>query len=70
MHLTKDRVQKSHANPWTVIVVIYEGKVEFTSETGTEIIEPGDIIEMQPNEEHSLKGLEDSHLMVIKSDLE
>ena len=50
-----------------VVVVIYKGKVDFTGENGSEIIAPGDIIAMEPNEMHALKALEDSDLMVIKA---
>ncbi|MDU1214166.1 MAG: cupin, partial [Finegoldia magna] len=34
---------------------------------GNQIIIPGDIITMDPNEIHALKALEDSDLMVIKA---
>lgn len=49
------------------MVVIYKGKVDFSGENGSEIIVPGDIIVMKPEEMHALKALEDSDLMVIKA---
>ena len=52
-----------------VIVVIYEGEVEFTENEDTYNIKPGDIVQMNPNTPHSLKAISDSKLMVIKSDL-
>lgn len=57
----------SHKSDKTVIVVIYKGKVDFTGEDGKDIILPGDIIRMDPNESHSLKAIEDSDLLVIKA---
>ena len=58
---------RSHKSDKTVIVVIYKGKVDFTGEDGKDIILPGDIIRMDPNESHSLKAIEDSDLLVIKA---
>lgn len=55
-----------HKSDKSVVVVIYKGKVDFKEENGNQIIIPGDIITMDPNEIHSLKALEDSDLMVIK----
>ena len=57
----------SHKSDKSVIVVIYKGKVDFSGENNKEIIIPGDIIVMNPNEIHSLKAIEDSDLMVIKA---
>ncbi len=58
---------RRHKSDKTVIVVIYKGKVDFTGEDGKDIILPGDIIRMDPNESHSLKAIEDSDLLVIKA---
>ena len=59
----------SHKSDKNVIVVIYNGKVNFTGENESEIIMPGDIINMQPNELHALSAIEDSDLMVIKASI-
>lgn len=59
----------NHKSDKNVIVVIYNGKVNFTGENGSEIIMPGDIINMQPNELHALSAIEDSDLMVIKASI-
>jgi len=53
----------------SVVVVIYEGEIIFTEENKDYTIKAGDIITLKPNLSHSLKALEDSKLMVIKSDL-
>lgn len=58
-----------HKSDKNVIVVIYNGKVNFTGENGSEIIVPGDIINMEPNELHALSAIEDSDLMVIKASI-
>ncbi|MBS6921415.1 MULTISPECIES: AraC family ligand binding domain-containing protein [Anaerococcus] len=57
----------SHKSDKNVVVVIYKGKVDFVGENGNEIIVPGDIITMDPNELHALKAIDDSDLMVIKA---
>lgn len=59
----------SHDSPMSVIVVIYEGEVEFEEDGEIYTIKPGDIVTMKPNVKHSLKANKDSKLMVIKSDL-
>lgn len=56
-----------HKSDKNVVVVIYKGKVDFIGENKTDIIVPGDIITMDPNEIHTLKAIEDSDLMVIKA---
>ena len=57
----------SHKSDKNVVVVIYKGKVDFVGENGNEIIVPGDIITMKPNELHALKAIDNSDLMVIKA---
>ena len=59
----------SHKSDKNVVVVIYKGKVNFTGENGSEIIMPGDIINMDPNEMHALSAIEDSDLIVIKASI-
>jgi len=65
-HLVEGDEIPSHKSDKSVVVVIYKGKVDFKGENGNQIIIPGDIITMDPNEIHALKALEDSDLMVIK----
>lgn len=67
LQIKKGEEVPSHKSDQNVIVVIYKGKVNFTGENGKEIIAPGDIITMDPNEMHALEALEDSDLMVIKA---
>lgn len=70
-HLSLDQGQEvpTHDHPWKVVVVIYKGRVDFTGENGSQTIVPGQVVEMEGSEDHSLKALEASQLMVIKSQL-
>lgn len=66
LQIKKGEEIPNHKSDKSVVVVIYKGKVDFKEENGNQIIIPGDIITMDPNEIHALKDLEDSDLMVIK----
>lgn len=65
--IRKGKELGTHNVDMSVIVVPFKGVIEFTGESGTETIKPGTIIEMEPNEKHSLKAIEDSQLIVVKS---
>lgn len=67
LFLRKGKELPTHNVDMSVVVVPFKGRVEFTGESGTETIEPGTVIEMEPNEKHSLKAVEDSQLIVVKS---
>lgn len=58
-----------HKSDRTVLVVIYRGLVRFIGEKESEVISPGDLIFLKPNEEHGLVASKDSDLLVIKVDL-
>ena len=66
LQIRKGEEIPSHKSDKSVVLVFYKGKVDFKEEKGKQIIIPGDIITMDPNEIHVLKALEDSDLMVIK----
>lgn len=67
LQIKKGEEVPSHKSDKSVVVVIYKGKVDFSGENGSEIIVPGDIIVMDPEEMHALNAIEDSDLMVIKA---
>ena len=67
LQIKKGEEIPSHKSDKNVVVVIYKGQVDFVGENGNEIIVPGDIISMVPNEMHALKAINDSDLMVIKA---
>ena len=54
-----------------VIVVPIKGKAIFgdVTEKREEVVVPGDIVQLHPNEHHYLKAIEDTEVMVIKSKL-
>ena len=58
-----------HSSTMSVIVVIYEGEVEFSESEEKFKIVPGDIVELKPDIKHSLKANLDSKLMVVKSNI-
>ena len=65
--LKEGKELSTHSVDMSVIVVPFKGTIEFTGESGMETIKPGTIVEMEPNEKHSLKAVEDSQLIVVKS---
>lgn len=67
LQIKKGEEVPSHKSDKNVVVVIYKGKVDFSGENGSEVIVPGDIIVMDPEEMHALNAIEDSDLMVIKA---
>lgn len=67
LQIKKGEEIPSHKSDKDAVVVIYKGKVDFSGENGSEIIVPGDIIVMKPEEMHTLTAIEDSDLMVIKA---
>ena len=67
LQIKKGEEIPSHKSDKVAVVVIYKGKVDFSGENGSEIIVPGDIIVMEPEEMHALTAIEDSDLMVIKA---
>jgi quercetin dioxygenase-like cupin family protein len=67
--LEKGKEIPTHDSPYTVVVVPVKGKIIFSGINFREEIYPGAIIRMSPKEPHSLYALEDSELMVIKSQL-
>lgn len=52
-------------------MVPIKGKAIFgdVTEKREEVVVPGDIVQLHPNEHHYLKAIEDTEVMVIKSKL-
>lgn len=69
LNLKKNEQIPDHSSDMSVVVVIYEGDVNFKVDNEIFNIKPGDIIQMDPDKVHSLKANENSRLMVIKSKL-
>ncbi len=49
------------------MIIIYKGKVLFSSDEETVEIVPGKVIALAPNEWHHLESVEESDIMVVKS---
>lgn len=69
LDLDKGKEMPEHKSDFTAIVVPIKGRVEFTASGERTEIYPGKIVRMEAGEFHFLKALEDSDLIVIKSDL-
>lgn len=66
LHLEKGKEVPEHSVDALVTVVCFSGDVSFTAGDQTVRLTAGSFLTMEPNEAHSLTGLEDSHLLVIK----
>jgi quercetin dioxygenase-like cupin family protein len=59
----------THHAPYHVTVVSVKGETIFKGQDFEAHLEPGKLIQMTPDELHSLTAITDSELMVIKSKL-
>ena len=66
LHLAKGKEIPEHKADALVTVVCLEGKVDFTALGETVQMLPGTFLTMEPNELHSLYGVEESHVLVIQ----
>ncbi|MGT2846696.1 AraC family ligand binding domain-containing protein [Streptococcus massiliensis] len=66
LHLAAGKEVPEHSADALVTVICLQGKVDFNCQGETVQLVPGSFLTMEPNELHSLVGLEDSHLYVIK----
>lgn len=69
LNIKEGKIIPPHDSDLSVVVVIYEGEVDFTLNDETFNVKPGDIVVIKPKEIHSIKALKDSKIMVIQSDL-
>ena len=66
LDLAKGKQIPEHKADALVTVVCLEGKVDFTALGETVQMLPGTFLTMEPNELHSLYGVEESHVLVIQ----
>ncbi|SEN01282.1 AraC-like ligand binding domain-containing protein [Ligilactobacillus sp. WC1T17] len=67
MALSKDQSVPQHHVDATVVVILVNGKVEFSQADGSfEVLTPGKIVYMQPDEKHAL---EEFDLIIVKIQL-
>lgn len=64
--LRKGQEIPTHQVSFSAIVVPIKGRVTFTGPTESVELAPGKIVQLTPGESHSLTGLEDAELMVVK----
>lgn len=66
LHLAKGKQIPEHSADALVTVICLEGKVDFTASDETVQLVPGSFLTMEPNELHSLYGVEESHVLVVQ----
>lgn len=67
IHLEAGVKVSRHHTPESAVIIIYKGKVLFSSDEETVEIVPGKVIALAPNEWHHLESVEESDIMVVKS---
>ncbi|CAJ1313969.1 cupin domain-containing protein [Paenibacillus nuruki] len=67
LQLSANQEIPTHKSPKHVFIVVKIGKVAFTVSDQEIILSPNEVLIMEPDEFHSLKALEDTSILVIKS---
>lgn len=69
VHLQLSAAQEiaTHQSSKQVFIIVKSGKVIFTLSDQEIILSPNEVLVMEPDEYHSLKALEDTSILVIKS---
>lgn len=66
IHLKKDEEMGSHHAKEETLIIVRNGRVEFTVEEKTVELSKDGILQMDPYEEHDLKAIEDTDLFLLK----
>lgn len=66
IHMKKDEEITTHHAKVETLIVVRSGKVSFTVEGKTVLLTNEQVLQMDPFEEHSLKALEESDLLLLK----
>ncbi|GAA1046270.1 MULTISPECIES: cupin domain-containing protein [Rothia] len=64
-----NQVLTEHSAPRAVIVNILQGKIEFTVGGTANVVVPGDVIYLAPNDRHAVKALEPSRFSLTLIDM-
>ena len=64
--LPAGKLLPTHKSPGEITVQCLEGRVEFTAEGKTQELTAGQLLYLAASEPHSLKGIEDSSLLVTR----
>lgn len=67
IQILNNQLLKEHTTKILALLVCVTGEVVFENERGIkEILLPGDYVHIEPMIKHSVKGIEDSQLLLIK----
>ncbi len=67
IQILNNQLLKEHTTKIPALLVCVTGEVVFKNEKGTkEILLPGDYVNIEPMVKHSVKGIQDSQLLLIK----
>lgn len=67
IQILNNQLLKEHKTKTPALLVCVTGEVVFENEKGIkEILLPGDYVNIEPMIKHSVKGIEDSQLLLIK----
>ncbi|MFT5724376.1 MAG: quercetin dioxygenase-like cupin family protein [Bacteroidia bacterium] len=68
--MVKDQLMKDHSAPLPIVVSVLKGQIDFGTESGQVLLNPGDIISVEPSVRHNLLALEESvvRLTLAKGD--
>lgn len=67
IQILNNQLLKEHTTKIPALLVCVTGEVVFENERGIkEILLPGDYVNIEPMIKHSVKGIEDSQLLLIK----
>jgi quercetin dioxygenase-like cupin family protein len=67
IQILNNQLLKEHTTKTPALLVCVTGEVVFENEKGIkEILLPGDYVNIEPMVKHSVKGIEDSQLLLIK----
>ena len=67
IQILSTQLLKEHTTKTPALLVCVTGEVVFENEKGIkEILSPGDYVNIEPMIKHSVKGIQDSQLLLIK----
>lgn len=67
LRILKGEILKEHITKVPALLICFEGNALFENESGiSETLLPGDYIHIEPFLKHWVKGIEESHLLLIK----
>ncbi len=64
--IEKEQLISKHTTPVDALLYVIEGKVQFQTPNNTYDIEKGELFKIKANIEHSVLGLKDSKILVIR----